>query len=95
MFFSMVWWFTAVVALAVFFVVYVSSAIEEKTYAPPIMGPYVLVLLVVGAVLALTWWLRSTGQTGLATIITSAVAIPLALYGLFLLVSVFSGVSWN
>ena len=93
--FSIVWWLTAVAALAVFFSTYVSSAMEEKTYAPPIMGTYLLALLVVGVVLAGTWWLRSTGQTGLATIVTSIVAVPVVLYGLFLLLLVFSNSPWR
>lgn len=59
------------------------------------MGLWMTVLVVLAAVLGVGYALRSAGRTALANLVLLALAVPGALYGLFILLVVFSGARWN
>jgi len=59
------------------------------------MGLWLAILLGVGAVVGGGIALRRNGHARLANLVLLVLAIPTFLYGLFILVVVFSGARWN
>ena len=59
------------------------------------MGLWTTILAGLAAVLGVGYGLRSAGRTALANLVLLVLAVPGALYGLFILLVVFSGARWN
>jgi hypothetical protein len=59
------------------------------------MGLWMTILAGLAAVLGVGYALRSAGRTALANLVLLVLTVPGALYGLFILLVVFSGVRWN
>lgn len=80
----------ALVAIVFFFIGIADGSVSSSN-----SGIWFLMLAGLAAILLGSLWLKAHEYMGLAKTLLAVLAVPTALYGLFLLVAIFSNTRWN
>ncbi|WP_338875758.1 osmoprotectant transporter permease [Spirosoma sp. SC4-14] len=92
-FFWILWAFDAIIALIIFYFFFIGLA--DGTVSSFNAGLWFFILAAVGVIMIGSYWLQ-THQYGLwAKVLLSVLAIPGALYGLFILLILITNPRWN
>jgi len=92
-FFWILWAIAALVGLVVLCFFFVGLA--DGTVSATNAGLWFLMLLVPGAILVGSLWLKAQNRLGLAKVVLSIIALPGVLAGLFFLILLISKPRWN
>ncbi|MCB0534292.1 MAG: osmoprotectant transporter permease [Lewinellaceae bacterium] len=91
--FWILWGIDAIAALVA--IVFFFIGITDGSVSSSNSGMWFLMLAAIAGILLGSLWLKAHDYLGLAKTLLSILAIPTALYGLFLLVVIFSKTRWN
>jgi hypothetical protein len=79
-------------AIALFFFL---AGLADGSVSSFNMGIWIALLAALAVLLLGSLWLKAIGRPGLGTMLLLVLAVPTALYALFLLVAITSGSKWN
>ncbi|MBK8966308.1 MAG: osmoprotectant transporter permease [Saprospiraceae bacterium] len=91
--FWILWGIDAIAALVA--IVFFFIGIADGSVSSSNSGIWFMLLAGIAAILLGSLWLKAHDYLGLAKTLLAVLAVPTALYGLFLLVLVFSNTRWN